>query len=125
MGRSLSATVRIVGISGAGADLSWLAGLTVPAGVRVDIADTGDRFDLVVSRGDTHAAAVVDAVSGDTIVEENEGAGPDLLALLDRIRRSRSSQQTKSASSASDEPGSRARIVFEKVNWPFGGSCER
>jgi hypothetical protein len=125
MNRSQGATVRIAGISGAGIDLSWLAGLDVPAGVHVDMADAGDRFDLVVSRGEAHVAVVVDVASGDTIVEENEGAGPDLIALLDSIRRSRSAQGLRSAPPAPDETRSPSPIVFEKVNWPFGGSCER
>ncbi|MBT1618091.1 hypothetical protein ACTHQN_05935 [Curtobacterium flaccumfaciens] len=114
-----AARVTIVGIDGTELDLSWLQGSRIPAGVRIEIADAGERLDLVVSRGDEHVALVIDDVTGETLAEERRSPAVDLIELAHSLATARKSYRTTKASSRGPEDPS-ARILFRSVNWPFG-----
>lgn len=113
-----AARVTVVGLHRAELDLSWLQGTRVPAGIRVEIVDAGERLDLVVSRGDEHVALVVDDVTGDTLAEERRSADADLIELAHSIATARRSYRMTDADPRGPE-GRPARILFRNVNWPF------
>ncbi len=108
-----------MGIDGTELDLSWLQGSRIPAGVRIEIADAGERLDLVVSRGDEHVALVIDDVTGETLAEERRSPAIDLIKLAHSLATARKSYRGTKASSRGPEDPS-ARILFGSVNWPFG-----
>lgn len=114
-----AARVVIVGIDGADLDLSWLQGSRIPAGVRIEIADAGERLDLVVSRGDEHVALVIDDVTGGTLAEERHSPAADLIELAHSIATARKTYRTTEVSSRAPEDRL-TRILFRNVNWPLG-----
>jgi len=118
-----SAMIRVVGVGGQAVELSWLQGVVLPRGVRVDVADTGTRIDVTAQLGVGTMSVVADVSTGVRVAEEVHQPSTELRALVDQLVRQRieANPGRRSARITTQRSKPVSRIMFEKLNWPLGG----
>lgn len=111
----------MAGVGGAAIDLRWLADVTVPAGVRVDIADLGSRVDISVARGDAYASVVLDLHAAALLASQSQDADVEIRTLIEALTqhclRARGSAMQAGVNPMQSSTGQHPRILFERVNW--------
>lgn len=107
--------VRIAGIAGQPLELSWLAGVSIPGGVSIEVADFDTRVDLVAASDDSQVAVVLDVPTGALLLQERTGPNDKLEKLVDEIVVRRTAAGVREGSAVESSTG---RILFERVNWP-------
>jgi len=65
------ASIRIAAVGGIDADLGWLRGIVVPAGVDVEFVDLGRRVDVAASHGDLTVTVIADLGTGERAIRTN------------------------------------------------------
>lgn len=127
MAAMAGARITVAGVGGAAIDLRWLADVTVPTGIRVDIADLGSRVDITVARGEAYASVVLDLKTAALLASQRQDADVEVRALIELLTR-HCLRMRGGATQAGTNPtppgaGQHPRVLFERVNW-FRGSDE-
>lgn len=126
-------SIRVTVIGGVPAPLTWLAEVTIPPMVEVEVVDFGRRLDLIVTRNDEELSAVADLLTDERVIGGNSAEGSLLegfaMGLVDARKRTYDMEASQIVRSDNDaDAGGEGLplalpdyLAFGAVRWPSQG----